>query len=85
MSEPLPEPLQRDLESKFARLVERDLNPEWHDDARGFDFDCPACKERGEEHRSGFRYEAMPIAALGLLGLGPLPMTPNDSATGPAS
>lgn len=77
----MPGELRDLLERNFARAENEELEPEWHDDRYGFDFDCPTC---GAEHRCSFRYQPVQIPAELLAFLAGRLGGPARQATGPA-
>lgn len=60
------------LQACFQEAASMGLDPSWHDDERGFDYDCPTCID--EPHRCRYRLSNRPS----LLFFGPA------RATGPA-
>jgi hypothetical protein len=71
----MPEPVRELLEQHYRNAEMAELEPEWHDDMRGFSYNCPTCTERGVEHRADLRMEPMVIIGVA---------TDGSTATGPA-
>jgi hypothetical protein len=71
----LPEELQAHLARCYDDAASMGLDPSWHDDEKGFDFDCLSCREAGREHRNAYRFVPQLVLVSG----------PYDNATGPAA
>lgn len=78
-----PENVRAWLDDTFAKAEADGLSPEWEDDRMGFWLDCPHVEHDHRIHLRPVAVRVLPAA----LAFGPvfIPLTPNDSATGPAA
>jgi hypothetical protein len=72
---------RRRLQECFDAIEEKGLEPEWHEDGLGFDWDCPACEDE-EAHRRSTRVDPHVLSIVATpWGIGSLVV---DQAHGPA-
>jgi hypothetical protein len=83
----LPDDLAETLAREYAHADDLGLDPTWHDDEHGFDYDCPRCVSRGKPscNRQTLRFlsddEAQALARAAIIFA---PGQQPPAATGPA-